>query len=110
MNKSCSPPNTKPPQHHAHQQPPIHKNSNSKFEFQTALGLYGFISFLMAGPALLLTALARLEAAPPMDAPWLSVSVAEYWCGPGEGGEEGGGLGAWGLIEGGNGLTRGRFF
>ncbi|GBF93871.1 hypothetical protein Rsub_06870 [Raphidocelis subcapitata] len=44
-----------------------------------ALGLYGFISFLMNGPALLLTSLAGLEMVPSFDAPWKSASLAEFW-------------------------------
>jgi hypothetical protein len=44
-----------------------------------AFGLYGFIVSLMCGPAAALAGVAGLEVAPPMDAPWLSVSVADFW-------------------------------
>ncbi|KAI8470832.1 MAG: hypothetical protein J3K34DRAFT_419127 [Monoraphidium minutum] len=44
-----------------------------------ALGLYGFISFLMTGPAVPLTSVAGLEVVPPFDAPWMSASLAEFW-------------------------------
>ncbi|KIZ07781.1 hypothetical protein MNEG_0171 [Monoraphidium neglectum] len=65
-----------------------------------ALGLYGFISFLMTGPAVLLTAIAAIDVVPPFDAPWMvrdrapraatapaaaaaaalpSVSLADFW-------------------------------
>lgn len=44
-----------------------------------SFGLYGFISFLMTGPAVLLTSLANINVVPPFDAPWMSVSLADFW-------------------------------
>jgi hypothetical protein len=44
-----------------------------------ALALCSFISFLMNGPAAVLTSLAELDVVPPFDRPWMSTSLADFW-------------------------------
>lgn len=46
---------------------------------RTGLALCSFISFIMNGPAALLTNLADLDVVPPFDKPWLSTSLADFW-------------------------------
>jgi D-alanyl-lipoteichoic acid acyltransferase DltB (MBOAT superfamily) len=43
------------------------------------LALYGFITFLMDGPAALLISVMGLKVVPPFDKPWLSQSLADFW-------------------------------
>jgi hypothetical protein len=43
------------------------------------LGLASFISFLMNGPAAVLTSLAELDVVPPFDKPWMASSLADFW-------------------------------
>eukprot|EP00775_Hariotina_reticulata_P010019 gene10019-10174_t len=43
------------------------------------LGLYAFISFVMEGTAAALMGLLSLEVVPPMDQPWKSTSIADFW-------------------------------
>jgi hypothetical protein len=43
------------------------------------LALYGFITFLMDGPAALLIAVMGLKVVPPFDKPWLSETLADFW-------------------------------
>jgi hypothetical protein len=43
------------------------------------LALYGFITFLMDGPAALLMSGLGLKVVPPFDKPWLSESLADFW-------------------------------
>lgn len=45
----------------------------------TALALCSFVSFLMNGPAAVLTSLAELDVVPPFDRPWMSTSLADFW-------------------------------
>eukprot|EP00877_Chromochloris_zofingiensis_P012585 jgi/Chrzof1/7580/Cz02g29020.t1 len=44
-----------------------------------ALGLYGFVSFIMEGPAAIIVGLLRIELVPPFDKPWLATSLADFW-------------------------------
>lgn len=42
-------------------------------------GLYGLLSSIMDGPAVLLTGLLGMELSPHFDSPWLSHSVSSFW-------------------------------
>jgi hypothetical protein len=44
-----------------------------------AFGLYGFITFLMDGPAALASSALGLQLIPSFDEPWLSTSVGDFW-------------------------------
>ena len=44
-----------------------------------AWGLYGLLSSIMDGPAVLLTGLLGLQVSPHFDKPWLSNSTASWW-------------------------------
>lgn len=44
-----------------------------------AFALCSFVSFLMNGPAAVLTSLAELDVVPPFDRPWMSTSLADFW-------------------------------
>jgi hypothetical protein len=44
-----------------------------------ASGLYGFVSFLLDGPAAVVSAALGMPLIPSFDEPWLSTSVADFW-------------------------------
>ncbi|PSC73168.1 hypothetical protein C2E20_3736 [Micractinium conductrix] len=48
-------------------------------EFLYTLGLYAVLSFVMDGPAALISALIGVRVAPHFDAPWRATSLAEFW-------------------------------
>lgn len=43
------------------------------------LGLYGFITFIMDGPAAFLIGALDMRVAPAFDRPWLATSLADFW-------------------------------
>ncbi len=48
-------------------------------DYMYGLALYGFVTFIMDGPAALLIALLDMRVAPPFDKPWMSTSLADFW-------------------------------